>query len=119
MKIAQVDSVLQTLGVGKPTPDQIKKSQHQKITQGELLDEWSVEAYGQVLKELNPGMLTKIRHNVDGSFRSFIVVMPGAKDIWESEATMKHAYIDGAHMRRNSDEVLPSKVEGNDTFVAL
>ena len=91
------------LALPKPTVDQIKKSMPNKLTEDEVKEEFSLEAYAKALLKANPGMHYDFKTHENGTLKYLIIVVSGAAHIFQNSQQI--IYIDCAHMKANDSNI--------------
>ena len=99
----QTSSLATALRLPKPTVDQVKKSTPKKLTEEEVKEEFSLQAYAKALLKANPGMRYDFKTHENGALKYLIIAVSGAAHIFQSSQQI--IYIDCAHMKANDSNI--------------
>ena len=105
----QISTVATSLGMSKPTIDQVKKSMAPRLSEKEVKEGYSVEAYGKALKKRNGGVEYEFSTHPDGMLKYLVIAVSGAREIFAKSQQI--VYIDCAHLKSVEGNLLNAERE--------
>jgi hypothetical protein len=103
----QISTVATSLGMGKPTIDQVKKSMVGLLSEEEV--EYSLQAYAKALKKKNGGVEYEFSTHPDGTLKYLVIAVSGAREIFAKSQQI--VYIDCAHLKSVEGNLLNAERE--------